>query len=395
MTYSKLAASVLVALSSATLAQQQQKVGPGVPEFTVRDGYKVTLAADKLDECRFLEFDDKENLYVSQPRKGQIVQLRDVDRDGVYETRQTFIEDRKSAHGMFFNPKDGWLYFAQAADGSVSRARDDDNDGKADRLEYVVKPGGMPKGGGHPFPAPLILEDGSLLVTSSDPTNMTFDLDSDRKTIYRFDADGSNRRVFATGIRNTEKLRYRPGTSDIYGFDHGSDNFGKEYGDIAGKDQPITDLLPPEELNLYTEGSFYGHPYLSGKRIVRPEHANRPDLHELAKKTVPPVWELGAHWAVNGFAFLSKDHFPGHKGDLFAAAHGSWNSVQRVGYRVERVMFDPMTQRPYGSWMIVSTLSKDGQQVLARPVDCAEAPDGTVLFSSDTTKQIYRISKSD
>jgi glucose/arabinose dehydrogenase len=388
----------VLAVPGISLGQEapQGQVGTGVPEFTVREGYRVTLAADKLEECRFLEFDDKGNLYVSQPGKGQIVQLRDNDKDGVYETRATFVEGKKSAHGMFFNPKDGWLYFAQAGNASVSRAKDEDNDGKADKVEAVVAEGKLHGGkpGGHPFPAPLIMEDGTLLVSVSDPSNMTPDLESERKTIYRFDADGSNKRVFATGIRNTEKLRYRPGTGDIYGFDHGSDNFGAKYGDVAGKEQPITDLNPPEELNLYTEGSFYGHPFLSGNRMVRPEYADRADIHELAMKTTPPVWGLGAHWAVNGFTFLSKDYFPGHKGDLFAAAHGSWNSVKRVGYRVERVMFDPMTNRPHGSWMIVSTLSKDGKTVLARPVDCAEAPDGTVLFSSDSTKQIFRISKA-
>jgi glucose/arabinose dehydrogenase len=43
----------------------------------------------------------------------------------------------------------------------------------------------------------------------------------------------------------------------------------------------------------------------------------------------------------------------------------------------------------------VGTLAKDGKTVLARPVDCVEAPDGTVLFSSDSSKQIYRIGKAE
>ena len=107
-------------------------------------------------------------------------------------------------------------------------------------------------------------------------------------------------------------------------------------------------------------------------KVPRPEFADRKDIHELAQKMTNPAWTLGAHWAVNGWTFVSKDYFPGHKGDLFAACHGSWNSAKKVGYRVERVMFDPMTGRPYGSWMVVGTLSKDGGKVLARPTDCAE-----------------------
>ena len=78
-------------------------------------------------------------------------------------------------------------------------------------------------------------------------------------------------------------------------------------------------------------------------------------------------------------------------GDAFVALHGSWNSSVRVGYGVERVLFDEQTGRPYGAHRVVTTLSKDGQRYLARPVDCAEAPDGSILFSCDATGVVYRI----
>lgn len=381
--------ALLAGVPAAALAQE--RVGEGVPAFQVRPGYRVTLAAKDLGEARFIEFGKDGELFLSQPRRGAIVRLVDKDGDGVFESKSDFVTDRPTAHGMFY--KDGWLYFSQAGKGSVTRARDDDGDGKAEKVEPVVPDGGLPSGGGHPFIGLLVTDD-ALYATISDPRNMTPELESDRKTLYRFSPDGKNRTVFASGIRNTEKLRVRPGTSEIYGFDHGSDNFGQRYGDTPGKDQPITDLIPPEELNLFVEGGFYGHPYLLGNRVPRPEHTDRKDFHELARRTIPPAWSLGAHWAINGFTFLSGDYFPGHKGDIFCAAHGSWNSQKRVGYCVERVLFDPETGKPYGSLTIVSTLGKDGREVLARPVDCAEAPDGTVLFSSDHTRAIYRISKA-
>jgi glucose/arabinose dehydrogenase len=74
------------------------------------------------------------------------------------------------------------------------------------------------------------------------------------------------------------------------------------------------------------------------------------------------------------------------------ACRGSWNSSVRVGYRIERVLFDDVTGKPYGSLRIVNTLNVEGTNYLARPVDCVEAPDGTVLFSSDVTNRIFRIS---
>ena len=58
-----------------------------------------------------------------------------------------------------------------------------------------------------------------------------------------------------------------------------------------------------------------------------------------------------------------------------------------------RVLFDQETGKPYGSLKLVSTLAPgENGAVLARPVDCCEAADGTILFSCDMTNEIYRIS---
>ncbi len=387
--YSRLVAfwvSVVLALASQVPAQ----VGPGVPEFKVRKGYKVTIAADNLPApARFLELDDQGTLYLSQPGRGTITALKDKDGDGTYETRTPFITKYRDVQGMCFDR--GWLYATTSNDGSCKRAKDTDGDGKADTIEDFLPPGSVPAKGGHPYRG-IVFTENNVYISVSDPSNMSSELPSENKCIYRFDRDGKNRMQFITGIRNTEKLRLRPGTEEIWGIDHGSDNFGGKYGESKGN-QPITDLIPGEELNKFTEGAFYGHPYLSNNRIVRPEYADRPDLIELAAKTTPPEWTFGAHWSGLGFTFLTKNYFPDHQGDLIAAFHGSWNSSKKVGYSVVRVLFDKESGKPYGSLPLVTCL--DGERPLARPVDCVEAPDGTILFSCDMTNKIYRISKAD
>ena len=395
-----LVALAFVLLPSRASAQlptdlKDSDLGPGVPPMRVRPGYRVTrVLPDKQlkDEARFLEFsDDGKTLFVSFRDPGYILALRDPDADGVFKLSTTFVKDRRSVQGMDFH--NGWLYFSQAGEGSVSRARDTNGDGVADEVEYVLPAGSVPKGGGHPFEG-LLVTDATIYLTSSDPTNMTAELDSERKTIYAFDADGKNKRVFCHGVRNVEKLRFRPGTQEIWGFDHGSDNLGQRYGEKTGKDQPITDLLPPEEFNRFVEGGFYGHPYFSGNRIPRPEFTDRKDFIELANKTIPPEWLVGAHWAVLGFTFVEKDHFGAdQKGDVFFAAHGSWNSIKPVGACVQRILFDDVTGKPYGSQTIVDCQG-EGKRRHARPVDCAEAPDGTIIWSSDEPPALYRLSRS-
>ncbi len=360
-------------------------LGPDVPNFKVRPGFRVTraLPQHKLPAIRFIQFsEDGKTLFVANNDRtdGCIYALKDPDADGVFQTVTTFVKNKRSAQGMC--PHDGWLYFSQALEGSVSRARDTNGDGIADDVEEIIPAKTLPTGGGHPFEG-ILVTDKNIFVTASDPMNYTETMDTPRKKIYVFDLDGKNQQVFCTGIRNTEKLRFRPGTTGMYGFDHGSDNFGKNYGEQTGRVQPITDVNPNEELNHYVQGAFYGHPFIMGNGVPRPEFATRPDIVDLAAKTTAPEWLVHAHWAVLGFSFLNSDYFPGMKGDILFASHGSWNSVIPVGAVVQRVMFDNVTGKPCGSQTIVDCFDTVAKRRWARPVDIAEAPDGTVLFSSD------------
>ena len=365
-------------VSAQLPAGLKSDLGDNVPAFKVRPGYRVTraLPEHKLPHIRFIQFsEDGKTLFISDNDRtdGCIYALRDPDENGVFQTVTTFVKNKRSVQGMCMH--DGWLYFSQALEGSVSRIKED---GSGD-VEVVLPPKSLPTDGGHPYEG-ILVTDKEIYVTASDPQNFTEQIDTDRKKIYVFDLDGSNKRVFCTGIRNTEKLRFRPGTTEIWGFDHGSDNFGKLYGETTGKDQPITDLNPPEEFNHYVQDAFYGHPFIMGNGVPRPEFEKRPDIIQLADKTTEPDWLVHAHWAVLGYAFITSDYFAGQKGDCWFCSHGSWNSVHPVGAVVQRLMFDDVTGKPFGSQTIVDCY--DGNRRWARPVDAAEAPDGTVIFSS-------------
>ncbi len=361
-------------------------VGEGVPNFTVRAGYRVTLASPDLGEARFMEWDDKGTLFVSQPNRGKIIALTDKNKDGVYDAPTDFITDKNSAHGMHWH--NGWLWFTQS--GAIYRARDTNGDGKADEVVTVIPDGELPKGG-HWWRSILVTDNG-FFTSIGDGGNASDQTDTDRQKIWFYSLDGKTKKLWASGIRNTEKLRFRPGTTELYGSDHGSDDFGKTYGEKDAANKPITDRIPPEEFNYYQEGHFYGHPFIIALGIPRPEFADRPDILELAAKTTAPAWNMGPHWAVNGWTFTTKNTL-GNAGDAYMASHGSWNSSVKSGYRIEHIMFDDMTGKPMGAQLMVSTLTPDGRNNLARPVDCLEAPDGTLLFSDDQTNRVYRLSR--
>ena len=164
-----------------------------------------------------------------------------------------------------------------------------------------------------------------------------------------------------------------------------------------GKGQPISDDNPPEELNKYTDGGFYGHPYLAGTRVPRYEYMNKSDLIQLAATSTNPELCFPAHWAGSGFTFL--DPAVVHRtagrgggmpasmaGDMIACFHGSWSRTEPAGHCVARVIFDPVEKRPIGYVKLVDGLKPLGDhkwQPLIRPVDAVQALDGTSLTGVD------------
>ena len=356
------------------------------PGIWVREGFKLTVAEDSVEFPRDMVFDDQGTLYVSLPGAGEIKSLRDTNHDGYYETIKTFVSNYPTVHGLFFY--NGWLWFTQS--GAIYKAIDNNHDGVADKIETVIPKGELPEGGGHWW-RPVMIHNNRLYTAIGCSGNIDIDEGTDRQKIWSYDLNGKDKRLFASGIRNTEKLVVRPGTDEIWGMDHGSDRFG-DYLEkkTSNGGQPITDVNPPDEMNHYVQDGFYGHPFIVGNRVPRYEYMNRPDIVELAAKTIVPEWLTGAHWAPNAMVFYTGNQFPSeYKNDAFVAFHGSWNRSTKAGYNVSRVLFD--NGHPYGELKYVNFLTPD-LKVLGRPVDVVVAPDGSLLISDDFKGKIYRLS---
>lgn len=402
MTIRRVACLLLTALMATPVLAQPMpegtpagELGPGVPEMWVRPGLRVTLAAQEYGESRFMEFDAAGTLYVSQPNTAALIALRDTDNDGVYETKTTVLTGYPKLHGLHF-AEDGFFYFTTT--GAVYRFKPTTGDAKPE-VQTVIEEGTLPKGGGHWWRS-IVVKDGFLWTSIGDSGNINDETATDRQKIWRFKVDGSDKTLWSTGIRNTEKLRFRPKldgslTNDLYGADHGSDVFGNRYGEPDGgrRGGPITDNFPPCEFNQYVQGFNYGHPFVTGIGLPRPEFATRQDILQLVDANTAPAWTFGGHWAPNGFTFVRTATTLGRAGDAVVALHGSWNARQKQGYRVERIMFDEVTGKPYGAQTLVNTLHRNGRDFSARPCDVIEAPDGSLLFT-DSGGKLYRISRT-
>lgn len=371
---------IMATLLNSCLIAQKDVVSP---EIWVRDGYKLSIVQKDITNPRDLVMNTEGVLFVSLPGAGEIKACRDKDKDGYYETVTTFVKGHPKAHGMHWH--DGWLWYSES--GAIFKARDTNNDGVADEDITVIPAGKLPSGGGHWW-RPVLILNNRIYTSIGCSGNIDDETQTDRLKIWSFALDGSDKKLFCGGLRNTEKLVVRPGTNEIWGMDHGSDNFGEimEKKDKAGR-KPITDWNPPCEMNHYVQDAFYGHPYITGNRLPRYEFMNRADIVEWAAKTTPPAWATGSHYAPNGMTFYDANQFPNAKGDAFVAYHGSWNRSVKGGYAVTKVLFE--NGAPYGEQTYVKFEKND--DLFGRPVDVQVALDGSLLISDDWGNKIYRL----
>ncbi len=376
---------------------------PELLNFEVRRGYQVTLGVAFIPGARFMCFDDDGALYVSRPSYSDVLRLTDEDDDGEYESRTVFATGLPTVQAIQFEGGALWM----AATGSIHRATDADGDGVADEVADVLEVGTLPREGVNHERA-LLVKGEQFYTVIGDGSNISDQSSTERQAIWRYNADASRKARYAGGIRNCVELRFRPGSSEIWGFDEAPTGIGWSYGEQPGsgaQSQPIGSVQAPDELNWYRPQRTYGHPHVIGARVPHPEYADDENIGQKLATSEPPEFLLPAHSCPGGFDFLpaelageGKGMPADHAGDAFVALRGRSPlpgfpmETFEAGYSVARVLFDG--DEPYGMLELVRTrdAQSDGGRMWARPVDVVTAPDGSLLFSSELpTGRIYRI----
>lgn len=214
--------------------------------------------------------------------------------------------------------------------------------------------------------------DNKLYVTVGSPCNICAD-EGIEGTILQMNADGSQARVFASGIRNSVGMDFQPGTGTLFFTDNGTDRMG--------------DDIPPDELNEASRaGLFFGFPYYAGG------HARDKgwDTQTPPQPVTFPVVAFQAHTASLAVRFYTGTQFPKeYRHDAFVAQHGSWDRSVPIGYRIMRVHFNE-EGKVAGRSPFVSGWLQNGR-AWGRPVDILQMPDGALLVSDDYGGRIYRI----
>lgn len=364
------------------------------------DGFKVETFAQGLTGPRVLRFAPNGDLFVTESSAGRVRAFRLVDGAIKPAQSEIFASDLERPYGIAFyppGPDPQYVYVGTVS--KVVRFPYRKGDLKASGPAEVVA-GSLPASEtGHWTRDVVFSPDGkTLYVAVGSKSNVAdghvrpspaevaeleakngagaaWGPELDRAAVLAFNPDGSNKRVYANGLRNCSGLRLRPGTDELWC--------------VVNERDMLGDDLPPDYATRVKPGAFYGWPWYYIGRNEDPRHAGaRPDLAD--KITIPDVL-LQPHSAPLGIAFYEGDQFPADfKGDAFVALHGSWNRAKRTGYKVVRLKFKD--GRPTGEYQdFLTGFVVDDAHVWGRPVDVAVAPDGSLLVSEDANGTIYRV----
>ena len=176
-------------------------------------GFSASVfAAYGFERPRFMAVGPDGVLHVADMGAGTIVALPDRDGDGVADEAIVAAGRFERAHSLAFYK--GAMYVAETH--RVMRLTDGDGDGIYEDREILVP--SLPKGGWHSTRTIVFDEDrGHFYVGVGWPCDMCRHSDPERGTVLRFNADGSGRRVFASGIRNPIGMALHPGDQPVVG----------------------------------------------------------------------------------------------------------------------------------------------------------------------------------
>ncbi len=332
-------------------------------------GFKISVFADQLPNARTLALGNEGVVYVGTRQQGSVYAVKDKDGDGVADQRFVIARGLTMPNGVAY--KNGDLYVAE-----VHRILKFEKIGHrlGKKTEPKVIYDRFPGDRHHGWKYLRFGPDDKLYTAIGAPCNICLPKKAIYTSLVRLNPDGSGLELLASGIRNSVGFDWRPGSHELYFTDNGRDYLG--------------DDEPADELNRWRKkGEHFGYPFCHGGDVLDPEYGKGKACADFT----PPVWRFKAHMAPLGMRFYTGNQFPArYKNQLFVAQHGSWNRSQPHGYRVVSLKFKG--DQVVSEQVFIDGWLTDQGEVLGRPTDILQMPDGSLLIADDTLGVIYRVS---
>nr|WP_246073375.1 sorbosone dehydrogenase family protein [Formosa sediminum] len=347
------------------------------------EGFTVTKLADGFKNPRWTYIGPNGDMFICEANTknsaGLITLLRDKNNDGKIELRETFLDDLKQPLGMLII--DNYFYVANT-DGlykypyNVGQTKLNPEKGKK-----IVD---LPAGGYNNHWTRNIITNKAqdkIYISVGSASNVGeygMDEEKRRANILEVDLDGTNEKIYASGLRNPVGMDWNPVNGELWTAVNERDEIG--------------DNLVPDYVTSVKEGGFYGWPYAYYGQIEDPRQKGKaPDL--VAKTIIPDV-SVGSHTASLGLTFYDKDSFPDiYKNGAFVGQHGSWNRSVLSGYRVVYIPFKDGKPNGEPQDFLTGFIAEDDDtKVYGRPVCVTVTPQGDLLVNDDAGNTVWKVS---
>lgn len=349
-------------------AIMEQKVGERADFLKISSPFTIGIFVKSLEGgARDLVFSPEGILLVSIPSLGKVAALPDKNGDGTADEIKDVLIDLDKPHGLAFF--DGKLYVAETT--RVTRYNWDGTTLQAslDKVLFSI-PYINP---GHSTRTIAFNKNGEMFVSIGSSCDVCFEKEPWLATVIVSDKDGNNPTLFAKGLRNAVFIAVNPHTQELWGTEMGEDDLGED--------------LPPDEIDIIRKGLDYGWPNCYGNKVFDAQFnpSGNPDI---CISTEGPIYEIAAHSAPLGLAFIDSKQFPKDwQNDLLVAYHGSWGRSTPSGYKIVRL-------RVSGNTILGEEDFITGfLPAIARPVDLVFDTHGSLYISDDKGGMIYKVIK--
>ncbi|MBD2528386.1 PQQ-dependent sugar dehydrogenase [Nostoc flagelliforme FACHB-838] len=368
----------------------------------------------RIEKARFMAVAPNGDLLVSQPSKGKVLIVRpNGTKDPIISD---FVTGLRKPHDIVFHKIGNTTYIYISETHQINRFIYNSGDIVAQNRQIVVT--GLPdsstselKGSyGHELKNIALDANHKLYVSIASTCNACKEdtvSNPKRGAIYVYNADGTNQRLFAQGLRNAEGLAFVPGTNDFWVVVNNRDQIAYPFNDSTGNYGKIipsyVDDHPPEEFTKVRDGGNYGWPFCNPNPDTPNGLNNMPFDRDYQYNADGNVncnamdrisKGIQAHSAPLGLTFLQNTNFPSlYSSGVVTALHGSWNRRKKTGYKIAYFPWNSTTKTPgdemdlVNGWLIPGT-----QDVWGRPVDMVVDQQGNLLISDDYSGTIYKLS---
>ncbi len=347
--------------------------------------FEIMVAAEGLKRLRFMSKSPDNRVFVTDMynladnKRGAVYILEDFDeRRGRFNKVTPYMTNLRNPNSICFHTDDAgnsWFYLALTDRLVRYRYRNGDNApaGRAQVLAEFPDYGLSYKYGGWHLTRTIAFNrtTGKLYVSVGSSCNACEEKEEIRATVIEMNADGSNRKIYAKGLRNAVGIKWVG--AQLFATNMGADHLG--------------DNKPSDTMYIVRQGLNYGWPYCYQQQArIYADTQFQSSAKKLNCKNVPSAYAaFDAHSSPLGLEYFDMSNTsPNLKNYFLVALHGSSDHKLTNGHSIVRV------KRGARAEPFISGFLQNGT-VHGRPADIMQMGTDAFLFTDDHAGVVYYV----